>query len=89
MDLIDVDGLCRESILTVLAESLIVPDIVIGLIEDRRIIRPRLKMPCEWIALLINTVIGSDNAILVAVPLLSAGNLLLPDTGIAQLEHLA
>ena len=89
VDLIDIDRLGCERILAVLAELLVIPDIIVRLIKDGRIIRPCLEMPCIGITLLIYAVVRTNNAVLITVPLLCTLYLLFPDTRIAKLEHLA
>ena len=70
MDLIDVDRLRCQSISTVLAELIIVPDIIVRIIDDGRIIRSGLEMSCEGVPLLIYPVVSTDYSVLIAVPLL-------------------
>ena len=89
MKLIDIDRLRCQSIRPVLYELIVVPDVIIGIVYDRRIVGTRLEMSCERIALLINPVISADNSVLIAVPLSCFGHLLLPNTGLAEHKHLA
>ena len=84
MDLIDVDRLRCQSISTVLAELVIVPDIIIRIVDDRRIIRSGLEMSCEGVTLLVYPVISTDYSVLIAVPLLCIRNLLFPNAGLSS-----
>ena len=89
MDLIDVDRLRCQSVSTVLAELIIVPDIIIRIIDDGRIIRSGLEMSCEGVPLLIYPVVSTDYSVLIAVPLLCIRNLLFPNAGLSKHKHLA
>ena len=89
MELIDIDGLRCESVSTLSAELIIVPDIVFRIVDDRSVVRSRLEMSGKRITLLLNAVILAYDSVFIAVPLLCARNLLFPYSCLAEHEHLA
>src|SRR5574344_336014 len=88
MELVDINRFWCQRISSVIAEFIIIPEIVIRIVKNRCIIRSSLKMSGKRVAFLVNTAVCADDSVFIPIPLLCSGNLEFPDTRVTQELHL-